>query len=719
MTTKALISLCSGIFIPIILNAQCGLDPVSGTVTINTASQIVNSYYPGQGNPATGAFSLNVGSRDTRGSTTVIATGDLILIIQMQGADINSANSSSYGDGISGGVSSGYLATNLYAGYYEYNSVASVAGSTVNLTYSLANNYYTRAFSSGAIRTYQVIRIPRYYDLNITAAGSVTCPSWDGSTGGIVALDAANIITLNGSISVNGLGFRGGGGINLTGATAGNSNGSGNLTNTDRRWNSPATTAANLSGGAKGEGIAGTPIYTLTTGNTAITTNTDEGYTNGAMGRGAPANAGGGGTDGSPVGAGTENQYNSGGGGGANAGAGGQGGSGWHGGSGSVSTYQTGGNGGTTFTQRSIQRLIMGGGGGAGTANNSNAGNQYMSSGGAGGGIILVRAKSYAGNGTLNANGADAIGVLGAGGNTDAAGGGGAGGTIVAVTRQNVSVGLGAVTANTLGGKGGNMETYYDHGPGGGGGGGMIITNGSFAAANITGGANGLTRTGSAAGPITNVYGAVAGGNGQLLTLAAAPLIQNANNAASPCGTLPITLSSFRALVNGSTVLLNWEVDNAINFSHFEVEYSIDGSYFSSVGRVNFSSLQSAYQFTHSPVTATVNYYRLKMVNTDGSFRYSNVLVIRISMQAKGMTVYPQPAKDHVTVSLPVVIPQKVSIQLFNSTGEKVKENSIQLNRGNNLFMIDNLQLLPAGIYLLRTVADENVVTARIVVSKN
>ena len=66
---------------------------------------------------------------------------------------------------------------------------------------------------------------------------------------------------LLGSIDVNYKGFRAGGGKNLTGATAGNSNGTGTITNTDYRWESPVTNAANLTGGAKGEGIAGTPAY--------------------------------------------------------------------------------------------------------------------------------------------------------------------------------------------------------------------------------------------------------------------------------------------------------------------------------------------------------------------------------------------------------------------------------------------------------------------------
>ena len=697
-------------------NGQCGLDPISGLTTISTTSQIINSYYPGQGNPTVGAVSITAGALDVRGNSTPIAAGDLILVIQMQGADINATNTDAYGNGVSGGDASGYLNSNLYAGNYEYNSVASVAGSTINLSYSLANNYYTRAFASGALRTYQVIRIPRYYDFTITGIGSVVSPSWNGNSGGVVVIDAANIVTINGSISVSGMGFRGGGGIDLKGATAGNTNGSTAITNTDYRWNSPITTSANLTGAAKGEGIAGTPAYVLATGNTTITTNTVEGYTNGSMGRGAPAVAGGGGTDGDPANNPAGNQYNTGGGGGGNAGTGGKGGSGWHGGAGNVNTYPTGGFGGAPFAERNINRFIMGGGGGAGTANNSTAANQYMSSGGAGGGIILLRAKSYAGNGSVNANGAAAVGVTGAGTNTDAAGGGGAGGTIVAVTRQNIPAGLNLISANVSGGRGGNMETYFDHGPGGGGGGGFIVTNGTFASTAVVGGANGLTRAGNTTNPITNTYGATSGTNGQVLTLAAAPVLINANNVASPCGLLPIRLSFFNASINESTVLLKWGADNAINFSHFVVQYSTDGSLFAQIGIVNFNVLQGQYQFNHFPVTASINYYRLKLVNTDGSFTYSNILVVRKNVPQNRITVYPQPANEYATISISVLSTQSTTFRLFNSNGQQVQLINTKLTKGDNYFQMNNLNGLPDGTYYLSAIVDNKLISKKLVI---
>lgn len=704
-----LMAVCLALFE--ISSGQCGANPPAGTITVSTANAIVNSYYPGTGNPAMGQSSLTVGSIDARGNATTIGTGDLVLIIQMQGADLNTNNADTYGDGTGGVPASGALSANLYAGYYEYNTVSGVSGSTINFTYSLANGYYTQAYGSGAsTRSYQVIRVPRYNNLTVNAGASVTAPAWNGSTGGVVVLDATGVLTLNGSVNVSALGFRGGGGKQFAGATTGHSSGSAGLLNTDYRFPSAVTLPANATGGAKGEGIAGTPIYTYSTGGVSVQTGTAEGYVNGCMGRGAPANAGGGGTDGAPVGA-SQNQYNTGGGGGANAGNGGNGGSGWHGGPGTSATYPNGGHGGAAFAVRSLRRLILGGGGGAGTANNSDGTNEYQSSGGAGGGIILARAASYSGNGSFLANGGAAPGINGtpSTANTDAGGGGGAGGTIVAVTRQSGAAGLNSITASASGGKGGDMVNYYDHGPGGGGGGGIIYTNGTFASTVVTGGANGMTRAGSSSGTITNPFGATAGTAGQVVTLGAVPVLVNNNNIASPCGVLPVKLLQFYGAARSGGVALYWQVGNATDFGRFEIEYSLTGSDFSRAGVMAFDNGKASYEFLHS-LTADVVYYRLKLVNTDGTFEYSRIVIVTGNSKSAGqMLVYPNPSSSSVSIQVKWNRRAMGQVEVINATGQVVLRKEIQLQDGEVSIPL-NVEGLAAGVYEVFVKVDGEVV---------
>jgi hypothetical protein len=196
--------------------SQCGavLSSPANDITIS-ANGVYNTYYPGTGNPVKGSTSLTVST--PIGNATNIANGDMVLIIQMQGAEINSNNGDDYGAGIAGGNASGYLNTNLAAGTFEYNIVSSYTSGTgaVTLQYGLANNYYTRAYSStlGA-QSYQLIRVPRAYNFTINNNRSVTGTAWNGSAGGVIVLEATNTFTFATStsrVNANGIGYRGGG----------------------------------------------------------------------------------------------------------------------------------------------------------------------------------------------------------------------------------------------------------------------------------------------------------------------------------------------------------------------------------------------------------------------------------------------------------------------------------------------------------------------------
>lgn len=469
--------------------------------SIAASGTIINSYYAGTASVAVGAIKIPVGAQRSGGASTKISPGDLLLVIQMQGATINSTNTSAYGAGTT--TYSGYTGT--VAGTFEYVYAASgVVNNEVYLTTPLRKSYTaTAATGTAGQYTYQVVRVPQYTTLNIAASASITVAEWDGSTGGIIAANVSGTMTLNGgtAITAAALGFRGGGGRQLGGGTG--------LT-TDA-----ITLSSNNANASKGEGIAGTPKYTRSLANTLVD-NGAEGYPNGSYAQGAPGNAGGGGTDGNPGG----NDENTGGGGGGNGGAGGRGGRAW------AAPTQYGGYGGAVFSQASATRLVLGGGGGAGTTNNGTgptgtAG--FSSSGGSGGGMIFLKVNAVSGSGTIDASGATGLSV-----DNDGAGAGGAGGSVYLYA--NNTAGLANVTINANGGGGGSAWASQaddgtpdngnpEHGPGGGGGGGVIYTNGAInAASSVAGGTAGITTTSNLP------YGAANGAVGIKLTSATNPI---------------------------------------------------------------------------------------------------------------------------------------------------------------------------------------------------
>jgi len=487
---------------PRTVDAQtCGLS-AGGTL-----SNVINSYYPGTANANAGATFISVGAIDTStgGASTAIASGDLLLVIQMQDADIDFTNTANYGSGT--GISQGVTALNS-AGLYEYvvaqGAVGAVTAGQVEIrgngngvagNNGLVNSYHSAvATGTAGKRTFQVIRVPMY--LTATLSNTLTAARWNGATGGVLAFEVAGLLTLNSAtVNLDGRGFRGAGGRALAGVATG-------ATGTDF-----VNISTNAVHGGKAEGIAGTPrwVYDSVT-NAAVDTGV-EGYPGGSMARGAPGNAGGGGTDPHI----TANDENAGGGGGANAGDGGVGGNSWN------SNLPRGGFGGDALSVVTIDRQILGGGGGAGDRNNCGP-----SHGSAGGGMAFIRAGSVTGTATINARGVTPL----ASGN-DGGGGAGAGGRVLFIAATGTLTGL---TIDVSGGSGGyaNVDpapgtdppcaSGTSHGPGGGGGGGAIFASSAPTATNVTGGAAGWTNTVNGTFNATTQYSATGGANGFVTT---------------------------------------------------------------------------------------------------------------------------------------------------------------------------------------------------------
>src|SRR6202165_4279318 len=355
-----------------------------------TLTGVVNAYYPANASAAAGTTSITLGPALAAGSQTAIAPGDLLLVIQTQDADINSSNTIAYGDGSTGRGLTAMRSTGLYE-YVAATNAVPVAGGTVTIAGTgggggLVNSYdfSTAITATNGFRTFQVIRVPQYSSATVTAG--LTAAAWDGAAhaGGVLAVDVAGALNLNSqTISVNQLGFKGGLGVPKAGGPGG--------TGTDY-----VVPSASLFHGYKAEGIAGTPHFLYDAAAAAAITGAADGYPSGDAARGAPGNAGGGGTDAHPV----ANDENTGGGGGANGGQGGQGGNSWAG-TQPPGGLPVGGLGGASFPAGAT-RIVLGGGGGAGSRNNS-AG--FASSGGTGGGIVMIRAGSLAGTGTITASG--------------------------------------------------------------------------------------------------------------------------------------------------------------------------------------------------------------------------------------------------------------------------------------------------------------------------
>lgn len=153
----------------------------------------------------------------------------------------------------------------------------------------------------------------------------------------------------------------------------------------------------------------------------------------------------------------------------------------------------------------------------------------------------------------------------------------------------------------------------------------------------------------------------------------------------------PVKLTSFNANQIENEVLLDWTSSLETNFSHFEVERSADAINFDFIGRVDGNNYEKAYTHLDKKPSTGLNYYRLKMVDLDKTFVYSDVKVVDISGKFADVSVFPNPFANGFTVSGLV---GQSTVRVVDSKGSIIYNTKTQ---DKNL-RIDLLSF-PSGLY--------------------
>jgi hypothetical protein len=186
--------------------------------------------------------------------------------------------------------------------------------------------------------------------------------------------------------------------------------------------------------------------------------------------------------------------------------------------------------------------------------------------------------------------------------------------------------------------------------------------------------------------------------------------------------TLPVNLLSFTGSLQSNKVLLNWETANEVNFDHYEIERSADNSSnFSTIASVNAKAGSAAtfnYQYADDIASqnSSVLYYRLKMVDKDNSFIYSNVVMIRRDQQRiSGLSISPNPVVGHGVVNIRLQAESRkiAEIRVFDASGKVVLRQQNQLNAGTNSITLNQLNL-NSGLYTIQVVAENEVLSSKL-----
>jgi len=170
---------------------------------------------------------------------------------------------------------------------------------------------------------------------------------------------------------------------------------------------------------------------------------------------------------------------------------------------------------------------------------------------------------------------------------------------------------------------------------------------------------------------------------------------------------LPVELIFFEVNRHDDYDQLRWESASEISFSHYTIESSETGKDFVAVGQIDGSSnryQKRSYDYTYPICKSCDRYYRLKMVDLDGSYEYSRIQFIKGIGDTPELSIFPNPANDHVTLQL---IPsatkdadEDLEICIYTMIGNKVLSQRFGAVQDQNVIVA--LDRLPAGVYSLQ-----------------
>lgn len=182
-----------------------------------------------------------------------------------------------------------------------------------------------------------------------------------------------------------------------------------------------------------------------------------------------------------------------------------------------------------------------------------------------------------------------------------------------------------------------------------------------------------------------------------------------------PLTPLPVELISFSGENKGEENLLLWSTASEINNDHFDVERSSDGESFRLLGKVpgnGNSTTELDYSFTDGHPDAGENYYRLKQVDYDGTYKYSDIIGLRNERSHLPCLLNSSSSRTTLLLSCSDFSGTRMSI--YNVQGVLLEERSIAPDTKE---LTINLEPFCSGLYLLKLSDGENVVTMKVIVN--
>ncbi|MBX7240384.1 MAG: T9SS type A sorting domain-containing protein [Bacteroidia bacterium] len=186
----------------------------------------------------------------------------------------------------------------------------------------------------------------------------------------------------------------------------------------------------------------------------------------------------------------------------------------------------------------------------------------------------------------------------------------------------------------------------------------------------------------------------------------------------------PVELLGFTAIMDQADGLLRWSTTNEVNSSHFAVERSLDnGQTFEGIGSVAAAGNSDdvlSYQYRDVGVVQIAKdkiHYRLKMVDIDNTYKYSNTVALKLAPEEIYLNTYPSPAQDYLNVEYQLFKTGFAQLNVYNGVGQVVYSQTV-MNEENlpDQKLVLDVRSWATGVYYLEIASESKIITQKFIV---
>jgi hypothetical protein len=179
---------------------------------------------------------------------------------------------------------------------------------------------------------------------------------------------------------------------------------------------------------------------------------------------------------------------------------------------------------------------------------------------------------------------------------------------------------------------------------------------------------------------------------------------------------LPVTLSNFTIQKQNKANKLNWKTTQELNAQKFVIEQSRNGRNFVTLGEVaatGNSSVERTYSYTHNLPSTGYNYYRIKMVDRDNKYKYSEVRSVQ-NLGVNQIQVTPNPVADKMKVSINAETADVATVTIADMSGKVIVNRNYNVTAGDNDIPV-NTAALNAGSYIVKVQLNGDVQVSKFI----